>query len=115
MLNNAKKYVGNRQNTIETVLVAYMHRCASCKLYAVVILAYVYLTGGKDYGPKTDSRVLFPDGTTRATFRIPIIDDEDYEDSETFQVTVNPLSLPYGIAIGSISRALVTIMDNDSK
>ena len=78
-------------------------------------ISYVYLTGDEDFGPKADERVIFPNGITRETFRIPIIDDDDYEDSETFEVTVDPLSLPYGIAIGSTSKAEVTILDNDSK
>lgn len=75
----------------------------------------VYLTGGVDYGPETDARVIFPNGITEAKFRIPIIDDDDYENIETFNVTVDSLSLPFGIAIGSRSRAEVTIIDNDSK
>ena len=87
-----------------------------CKLQTLCCgNSYVYLTGDEDYGPETDARVIFRSGLTRATFEIPIINDDDYEDSETFQVTVNPLSLPYGIAIGSTSRAEVTILDNDSK
>ena len=78
-------------------------------------IGYVYRTGGEDFDLQADARVIFPNGITRATFNISIIDDDDYENNETFNVTVDPLSLPYGTAIGSPSRTAFTILDNDSK
>ena len=59
--------------------------------------------------------IRIPDGKTNAEFNIEITDDDDYEDSETFSVTIDPLSLPYGVTLSSNAYAEVTIMDDDSK
>jgi len=59
--------------------------------------------------------VTFPTGATCASFDIPISDDSDPEDNETFDITIMELSLPYGVERGGTDKATVTIVDNDSK
>ena len=58
---------------------------------------------------------MIPDGSTYAEFEIPIINDNDYEANEEFRVTIDPLSLPYGVILGSTADTVVTIMDDDCK
>ena len=58
---------------------------------------------------------MIPDGSTYAEFEIPIINDNDYEANEEFCVTIDPLSLPYGVILGSTADTVVTIMDDDCK
>ena len=77
------------------------------------ILSTDHLTGD-DYDP-TPTMVRIADGNTYAEFNIEITNDDDYEDSETFYVTIDPLSLPYGVTLGSNAYAEVTIMDDDCK
>ena len=59
--------------------------------------------------------IQIADGNAYAEFNININNDDDYEDSETFYVTIDPLSLPYGVTLGSNAYAEVTIMDDDCK
>ena len=42
-------------------------------------------------------------------------DDELVEGGERFSVSIDPLSLPYGIVLGSNDYAEVEIVDDDSK
>ena len=60
-------------------------------------------------------RVLFPGGTTRAAFDVRMVDNVRLENSETFEVSIDPLSLPYGVVLGRITSSEVVILDNDSK
>ena len=74
---------------------------------------YDHLTGSDyDHGAQT---VLIPEGKDYAEFYIPIINDNDYEAKEEFHVTIDPLSLPYGVILGSTADTVVTIMDDDCK
>ena len=60
--------------------------------------------------------VNFPINATSATFDIPLIDDTDYEDNESFTVTVDTSSkLPPDVSIGVTNEATVTIVDDDGK
>ena len=54
---------------------------------------------------------------TTASFHVTIKNDDSgkYEVNETFRVTIDPLSLPYGVILGSSESAVVTIRDDDSK
>ena len=74
-------------------------------------------TGGEDYDipPNQYVQVIFPPGETRVSFDVLLIDDIQMENSETFRVTIYDLSVPYGITLGSITSAEITILDNDSK
>ena len=73
--------------------------------------------GGVDYGSKATSYipVIISAGMTRASFDIPIINDRILEETETFTMSIDPVSLPYGVTLGSSASASVTIMDDDSK
>ena len=46
---------------------------------------------------------------------IPIIDDEDAEDDETFRITIVDMSLPFGARLGDNITADVVIEDDDSE
>jgi len=73
----------------------------------------VLITGtGVDYasGPYP---VLFPAGTTMASFNIPIVNDDVSENNEQFTITIDPSSLPTGVSSGSTGASIVTILDDD--
>jgi len=72
-------------------------------------------TGGIDYGSKPLSYipVVFSAGVTSISFDVQIINDDILEQSETFRVSIEPISLPYGITLGSTESAVVTIQDDD--
>ena len=73
-------------------------------------------TEGEDYEVETSSvQVLFPGGITRATFDVRMVDNVRLESSETFSVSIDPYSLPYGVVLGDITSAEVVILDNDRK
>ena len=74
--------------------------------------------GGIDYGDSGNELlhlVIFPAGTTCASFEIPINDDELSEHNETFNVAIVSMSLPFGVILGDEREAEVTITDNDSE
>ena len=61
-------------------------------------------------------QVLFPSGTTTAKFDVHMIDEIiTVEITENFRVSIDPLSLPYGVVLGEFRSAEVNIMDNDGK
>ena len=76
-----------------------------------------YLTGGEDYdtGPSTHMKIIFPAGTPFVEFHVAVIDDNIFEQTETFQVTILPVSLPYGVILGNITTTMVDIVDEESK
>ena len=53
----------------------------------------------------------FPAGMTVASFHINILNDNDYEKSETFDVDIITSLLPDRVSLGNIRRATVTIID----
>jgi hypothetical protein len=63
-----------------------------------------------DYVTTLD-RLTFGPGESSKTFSIPIIDDSFAEGPETFGIT---LLNPSGAALGSVSTATVTIIDNET-
>ena len=75
---------------------------------------YLIITGGVDYNIDS-SRVIFINGKTTASLRVSTNDDGEFETDETFIVSIDPLSLPYGVILGSTASAVVTIVDDDSK
>ena len=98
---------------------------ASHKYYSVVLpnfvnindiqlCTYLIITGGVDYNIDS-SRVIFPNGLTTASLRVSTNDDSKFETNEKFNVSIDPLSLPYGVILGSTASAVVTIADDDSK
>ena len=54
-------------------------------------------------------------GEYGVTFSISITDDNIYEDSEIFNLTIYESSLPNGITSGVPNTTIVTILDNDCK
>ena len=60
-------------------------------------------------------RVLLPGGHTRAHFGVLVVDNVKLEGSEKFIVSIDPLSLPYGVVLGDHPTAEVVIMDNGGK
>ena len=70
--------------------------------------------GGEDYtsGPYN---VTFPAGVTRVPFDVTINDDRVLEADETFNLVIDPTSLPRNVTRGNIDRTTVIIRDNDGK
>ena len=71
-----------------------------------------------DYYSESHKQVLFPGGTTTAKFDVHMIDDLNIitvENTEKLRVSIDPLSLPYGVVLGEFPSAVVNIMDNDGK
>ena len=50
-----------------------------------------------------------------ASVDVQIIDDALLEQNETFYATIVPLSLPHGVSLGHVTKAGVTIVDNECK
>ena len=44
-----------------------------------------------------------------------MVDNVMLEDSEKFIVSIDPLSLPYGVVLGDVPTAEVVILDDDGK
>ena len=76
-----------------------------------VLLLYI-IGGGGDYhsGPHN---VIFPIGSTTASFNITIKDDSVLEDDEVFNVSI--ISITNGHIVGNPAVATVTIIDTSSK
>ena len=58
---------------------------------------------------------MFHGGATTAKFNVCLIDDMIVESTERFRVYIDPLSLPYGVVLGDITSAYVSIVDNDGE
>ena len=57
--------------------------------------------------------VTIPAGRTRAAFDVIIVEDNLFERSETFRVTINAASIPHGVVLGSLRSAVGIILDDD--
>ena len=74
-----------------------------------VSLAYMDLSSqSADYRPVTS--VTIPAGRTRATVRVPIVDDEEPEDNELVLITLTP---PANVDAGANVATNLIIQDND--
>ena len=82
----------------------YMSKC--------FIITTLYSLGEDDYdsGPYT---VTFPSGVTNASFNVTIIDNGQYENTESFYLIINSFSLPHNIYISNPGHAIVIISDDD--
>ena len=49
------------------------------------------------------------------SFFVTIINDFSFEQDETFKVTIDPISLPYGMVLGEYAESTITIVDDDCK
>ena len=58
--------------------------------------------------------VILPAGVMSVPFNISLNDDNIFEDSEIFMLTIKS-SLPNGVMSGNPDQATVIIMDNDCK
>ena len=74
---------------------------------------YIYITG-TDYEPRPYS-LSFSQGITCFSFKVSIIDDDIYEDIESFNVAIDPSSLPSDVIVDYPSEVTVFIIDNEGK
>ena len=81
------------------------------RVYYFIIKTF-YLLGNDDYdsGPYI---VTFPSGVTNASFNVTIIDNDQYESTETFYLIINSFSLPHNMYISNPGHAIVIISDDD--
>ena len=70
---------------------------------------------GEDFQEEEIKPIVFPAGQTTAEFKVKTIDDNTFEDSETFRVMIVAVSVPYGVELGGARSVVVTILDDDSK
>ena len=71
-----------------------------------------------DFYSESHKQVLFPGGTTTTKFDVTMIDDLNIitvEHTERLRISIDPLSLPYGVVLGDITSAELNILDNDGK
>ena len=54
-------------------------------------------------------------GMTTTTFDVTINNDQIFRGARTFQLSIDPSSLPSNVNIGDIGQATVTILDDDRK
>ena len=71
---------------------------------------YGIFIGGSDYVAGKHS-AIFHAGVTRASVDIDIINDNIFEDTELFNVTIMGNILPYGVLRGANRSATITIID----
>ena len=78
------------------------------------IPVYNFTGGGVDYnsGPYN---VTIPAGQISVPFNVPINDDNVFEESEEFLLTIDQSSSLNGVIIGSPNVTVVTIQDNDGE
>ena len=68
------------------------------------------MIGREDYDPVRHD-ATFPAGMTTASFAIKILNDTDYEGSETFYIFIARSRLPDNVVASKICIASVTIID----
>ena len=59
--------------------------------------------------------IVFSAGMTEAVFNISVNDNNILEETETFNIVINPSSLPNNVTIGELDEAVITILDNDGE
>ena len=71
----------------------------------------VSFTDGSDYNiTSVTVRVTFLPGESKASIRVPIVDDSNIEDTEMFTATLTGVS---NVVIGTNGTATITILDDD--
>ena len=63
--------------------------------------------------PQQSRDVTIPAGMTRIVLNIPLIDDEEPEADQEFDLVIAPGSLIAGILRGRFGRSRITIVDDD--
>ena len=69
-------------------------------------------TAGSDYNDPVVTTVTFRPDVTSASYSVPIVDDNNIEDTETFTASLSTTGS--GVTIGD-GTAIVTILDDDSE
>ena len=52
---------------------------------------------------------------TRLPFNVSILDDNIFEEDESFILTIDPSSLPCSLSVGNHGQATVTILEDECK
>ena len=88
-------------------------------VYTLYILCQIYYnacnltsTAGSDYNDPVVTTVTFGPDQTSASYPVPIVDDSNIEDTETFTATLS--TVESNVNIGD-DTATVTILDDDSE
>ena len=89
----------------------------SCTLHILSCNYFIYnslssSTDGSDYNEPVVTTVTFGSGVTRASYPVPIVDDSNIEDTESFAAVLT--TTESNVNIGD-STAFVTILDDDCK
>ena len=79
-----------------------------------VVTMYIKYLTGVDYGPGP-YEIKFPAGHTTVGFNISISDDDLLEDNETFNLTINPSSLPSEVSTSNPAQVTITVVDDEGK
>ena len=69
-------------------------------------------TAGSDYNDRVVTTVIFRPDQTSASYSVPIVDDSNIEDTETFTASLSTTESNVNIVDGT---ATVDIVDNDSE
>ena len=77
-------------------------------------LSTTFIGSGENYTSRQYS-VNISAGTTRASFYVPIINDNSLEFNEKFDLIINQSSLPFNVNVGNTYQTTVTIVDDDGK
>lgn len=56
--------------------------------------------------------MVFPAGITSVSFNVSVTDDNILEQNETFALTIDSTS---NVIVGGSGKAIITILDDDSK
>ena len=76
--------------------------------------SYNFYIGNDDYHSGPYYVTLTP-GATHFPFNISVFDDDTIEKDETFQLVIDPSSLPCGVTVSGSGKATVTILNDDGK
>ena len=81
------------------------------------MVVYYVRIAGEDFGPLQSYNVTFPAGLVKQSVNIPIINDDIYETTETFQleISVPKTAVEAGVINGCTSKRSVEIIDDDGK
>ena len=78
------------------------------------VLSFFLIGANKDYfsGPYY---IVFTAGMTESVFNISVNDNDILEETKTFNIIINPSSLPNNVTTTELNEAVVTILDNDGE
>lgn len=76
-----------------------------------IVLSYI---GGEDYDSGPFS-ITIPARENTVSYNITIINDNVFEASESFNLTISTFSLPNRVLVQSICMLMVTIVDDDGE